>query len=135
MTVRRNRAVKQPVFNEAKAEEILKLISKSEDIVIQHQTFVEQQKLELFDMLKEFGMKEFTSDVGVASIVNPIGRSSSFIDPRDYEKLVKKEEFYNSVKVIMEKAKMYISTLQLAKIKQVIPGEMKPETLVIEWKK
>jgi hypothetical protein len=69
-----------------------------------------------------------------AEVVIPQGRSSSVIDPENYYKLVSKEDFFESIKVSIEKAKKHLGTKELAKITEVTPGKRGEPTLSIEYR-
>ena len=69
-----------------------------------------------------------------ASVVIPQGRASRFIDPKEYFKLVTKDDFFESIKVSSEQAKKNLSEKELAKISTVTPGKPGEPTLEVKYR-
>ncbi len=86
----------------------------------------------LFDAIERTGAPKIQQAGLVAEVVTPSGRSSSYIDPKAFRKLVKDDvAFYECVTVGVTAAKGVLSGKQLAEITQVTPGTPGAPTLKI----
>lgn len=73
--------------------------------------------------LKSVNMTEFSDGVLRAAIEDTYSRQSTYIDPKKFRAAVESEQFWSSVKVILEEASKHLSKTELAKLSDVTPGK------------
>ncbi len=82
-----------------------------------------QMKEDAFKEMKRLGLKEQKNGRCDAEIVRPSGRSSTLIDPREYQEAVADDDaFFDSISVSVTKAKDHLSGKELAAVSKVTPA-------------
>lgn len=88
---------------------------------------------EAFDAMKAARLTDHSCAQGDLKIKVSSGRSSTYIGPKEYQAAVTPEEFLESVKVSITKAKEYLSGKEINEIAVVTPGTPGKPTLQAEF--
>jgi hypothetical protein len=88
----------------------------------------------LLKMMQANKLKEWEIKEAVAKIVIPQGRATNEIDAEAFYKLVSEEDFFDSIKVSMEKAKKHLGKKELEKITTTTPGKLGEPKLDFEYR-
>lgn len=115
-------------------DSILKSISKIDLEVRQRQVAREESVKKLRKLMKTYKLSVHEAHGMIASVFRPAGRSTSTVDPYDYQKLVTDEEFMSTVKVQITEAKKVLPEKELLKITQTTPAKLGEETIEVKAK-
>ena len=86
----------------------------------------------LHKCMRECGVLEWETTLGKAIRVTPVGRSSTIIDKAAFREHVSDEEFMESIKIGVTKAKEVLSGKELAEVSETIPGVKGSEVVKVK---
>lgn len=130
MTLRRLKSNSKLEIAKQTLQSIANLTLQIEELTAQKKNY----ETVLFNHMQDCNLTDLDIEKATASIARPMGRSSTYIDPKKAKQLVSEEDFFSMIKIGVTDAKKILSKQEFAKIAEVKPGELGDPVLIIKLK-